>query len=149
MYDRIVFLTSYKVFLTQKMIEIGDIEIYYQSMYSLIHHSSLYPLSTRSFIHSSIYPSSNPSIRLSINPSIHSIIHHPPIRTSLSIHPSLLNHLRVSCRQLILLCDQYDCQFIAEHISPVAVKLAHDRVAQVRETSSRLVRGESTWMGTG
>lgn len=41
--------------------------------------------------------------------------------------------------QLILLCDQYDCQFIAEHISPVAVKLAHDRVAQVRETSSRLI----------
>ena len=43
-------------------------------------------------------------------------------------------------RQLILLCDLYDCPFIEEHITPVAIKLGHDRVAQVRDTASRLVQ---------
>ncbi len=39
----------------------------------------------------------------------------------------------------MMLCDQYDCQFVSEYIGPVAIKLAYDRVAHVRDTATRLV----------
>lgn len=42
-------------------------------------------------------------------------------------------------RQLTLMCDQCDCRFVSEHIAPVAIKMACDRVAQVRNTALSLV----------
>lgn len=43
-------------------------------------------------------------------------------------------------RQLALLCEQFNCSFIEKHIIQVAIKLGYDRVSQVRESASKLVK---------
>ena len=42
-------------------------------------------------------------------------------------------------RQLILLCDLYDCDYLQTHIYPAALTLAEDKVAEVRNTATQLV----------
>lgn len=43
------------------------------------------------------------------------------------------------CRQLVLLMSLYDAQELAEFFSPVALSLASDKVAEVREGAFQLV----------
>ena len=39
----------------------------------------------------------------------------------------------------MLVCHQCDCQFVSDHIVPVAIKLVYDRVAHVRNTATNFV----------
>ena len=39
----------------------------------------------------------------------------------------------------MLMCHQCDCQFVSDHIVPVAIKLVYDRVAHVRNTATNFV----------
>ena len=39
----------------------------------------------------------------------------------------------------MIVCDLFDCQFVSDHIAPVAIKMAYDRVAHVRDSASKLV----------
>ena len=42
-------------------------------------------------------------------------------------------------RQLIMLCDLYECGYLHTHIYPAALALAEDKVAEVRNTATQLV----------
>ena len=39
----------------------------------------------------------------------------------------------------MLLSELFDCSFVDQFIVPVAIRLGHDKVAQIRDSASRLV----------
>lgn len=54
--------------------------------------------------------------------------------------------------QLSILCEVYCPELVSEHITPVAIALAEDKVAELRIAASDLVRGKEgqkrvEWMG--
>lgn len=46
----------------------------------------------------------------------------------------------ISCRQLLYILDLFSPTDICEHLSPIAIALAEDRVAQVRLEALKVVR---------
>jgi len=43
-------------------------------------------------------------------------------------------------RQLVLLCDLFDTEYLERHVYPVALALAEDKVSEVRGTATIVVR---------
>lgn len=57
-----------------------------------------------------------------------------------SFSVSYANFYMISCRQLLQILDLFSPTDICEHLSPIAIALAEDRVAQVRLEALKVVR---------